>query len=92
MCCGVVVACGIRVRVVVWCGVVCGCGVGCVAHALLGAQAARSKKAPEIKALDKPAISSSLTKLAFVGDASRVRELLDPPEGKATADVGDKDV
>ncbi len=56
-------------------------------------QASKGKKggAPEVKALDRPAISSSLTKLAFVGDAGRVRELLDPAEGKASAEVTDKD-
>ena len=54
--------------------------------------ASKAKKAPAIKPLDRPAIETSLTKLAFVGDVARVRELLDPPEGKATSDVAEKDV
>ncbi len=52
----------------------------------------KGKKAPAVKPLDRPAIESSLTKLAFVGDCGRVRELLDPPEGKTTADVAEKDM
>jgi hypothetical protein len=55
------------------------------------AMASKSKAAPAIKPLDRPLIEGSLTKLAFVGNLGRVRELLDPPDGKSAADVAEKD-
>lgn len=50
-----------------------------------------SKKPPVLKPIEVPAIDRSLTKSAFVGNLTKVRELVEPVTGKPAA-IGDKDM
>lgn len=48
-------------------------------------------KAPALVAIERPAVDRSLTKSAYMGNLSRVRELLEPAAGKAS-DIAEKDM